>query len=310
MTTQNDKPKKKILILVAKEGDNKKAFVKRISDKLKNKAEFTLASISDLYFDIDQKNTYIEINGIPVTNFDLVYIRSAGSNYSILASTLALCLKEKGINYLDKAWAGGKPFGDKFTSLLKLALNGLPIFRTIYLLSHNVSSQKERIAKELGLPLVAKEVSTQRGVGVHKISSIEDFDKLPAVGVNGKENLYLFQEFVNFDTEYRILVLGGNARVWEIKTATVQGEFRHNVSLGATEEFLDINAIPEELKKLAEKSANALDLQVAGVDIAINKSTIGYHLIEVNRGPGFTYDDVNSPEMDEMAKYLLDEAGK
>ena len=101
-----------------------------------------------------------------------------------------------------------------------------------------------------------------------------------------------------------------SVKVWEKKTITVPGEFRHNVSLGATEEFLDINKIPDGLKTIAVKSAKALNLQVAGVDIAISKDGQRYHLIEVNRGPGFTYDDVLSPEMDEMAKFLEEEAKK
>jgi len=306
----DSKKQKKILVLVASVGENKVAFANHISKRLLGKAEVVLASISDLYFDIDHKNIYVEINGTPITEFDLVYIRSAGSKYSVLASTLAFCLKSLNINFLDTTWGEIKPVGNKFTSLVKLASENLPIFRTIYLLGHNLTKQKERVVKELGLPLIAKELSTQRGSGVHKISSINDFEKLPVTDSTGKENQYLFQEFVDFDTEYRILVLGGDARVWEVKTMTVKGVFRHNVSLGATEEFLDINAIPEDLKNLAVKSAKALNLQVAGVDIAINKSTIGYHLIEVNRGPGFTYNDISSPEMEEMAKFLLEESNK
>jgi D-alanine-D-alanine ligase-like ATP-grasp enzyme len=49
-------------------------------------------------------------------------------------------------------------------------------------------------------------------------------------------------------------------------------------------------------------------LQIAGVDIAEDQNTGKYYLIEVNRGPGFTYDTEVSPEMDQIAKFLKEEA--
>jgi glutathione synthase/RimK-type ligase-like ATP-grasp enzyme len=296
---------RKILILVGQISSNKETLTRHLKDKLSGSADVTLANISDLYFDIDQKNVYVEINGTPITDFDLVYFRSVGT-HSVLAATLSICLTSLKINFMDTIWAEIRPVGNKFTSLVKLAIDHLPIFRSIYIAGNNVEKNKGKIVDKLGLPLIAKELSTQRGRGVYKIAEVADFDKLPE-----KENMqYLFQEFVDFDTEYRLLVLGEDVRVWEKKVVTAPGEFRHNVSLGATEEFLAIKKIPQELKELAIKSAKSLGLQVAGVDISIEKQGLGYHLIEVNRGPGFTYDDKLSTEMDELAKFLDREANK
>jgi len=80
--------------------------------------------------------------------------------------------------------------------------------------------------------------------------------------------------------------------------------------LGAREEFLDIEKIPDDLAKIAEDAAIKLNLQIAGVDVAADKNTGKYYLIEVNRGPGFTYDTEVSPEMDEIAKFLKEETEK
>ena len=68
-------------------------------------------------------------------------------------------------------------------------------------------------------------------------------------------------------------------------------------------EFLD-SSIMEEANDIAIKGARALDLDVAGVDICIEKITNQPWIIEVNRGPGIDYDTEFSPEMSEFARFL------
>jgi glutathione synthase/RimK-type ligase-like ATP-grasp enzyme len=300
---------KKILILVDKIGPKKELFTQYIAERLGEKAHITLARFSDIYFQIDDKNILVEIAGRDIIGYDLVYFRRAGDQFSGLALNLAVYLASKGVNFVDKSWAEAGPLGSKFTSLTKLAVNHLPIIKSIYVWKENILENKKRIIKELGLPLVAKELSTQRGKGVHKICSARDFDKLPMVDSRGGSNQYLFQKYVELKDEYRLLVLGDGVGVWEKKIVTTEGEFRHNVSLGATEEFLKIKDIPSNLEKIAVNGAKALNVQIAGVDIATDKVTGEYYLIEINRGPGFTYDTKISPEMDELAKYLGKESG-
>jgi len=301
---------KKILILVGIKGPKKGIFVTDIASRIGKDVEITLAEFSDLYFSISDKNIYVEISEVPITDFDLVYFRHVGGGFSIMAATLATCLKVKNIKFIDSSWGEIGPLGSKFTSLVKLCTLGLPIIKSIYVRQKQIDKYKERIVKELGLPLIAKELSMQRGKGVYKIESILDFEKLPAKSSTGSDNQFLFQEYKNLGDEYRVLVLGQKVAVWEKKILTVDGEFRHNVSLGAREEFLDLDKIPTTLSKIAIDAAVKLNLQIAGVDIAKDKNTGKYYLIEVNRGPGFTYDTNVSPEMDQIAKFLKEETEK
>jgi glutathione synthase/RimK-type ligase-like ATP-grasp enzyme len=301
---------KKILILVGVKGPKKEIFVKDMIARIGKDVDITLAEFSDLYFSISEKDIYVEVNKTPITDFDLVYFRRAGGGFSIMAATLATCLKAKNIKFIDSSWGEIGPLGSKFTSLVKLSTLGLPIIKTIYVRQKQIGTYKERIAKELGFPLVAKELSMQKGKGVYKIESLEDFAKLPPKSLGGSDNQFLFQEYKNLGDEYRVLVLGQRVGVWEKKILTVEGEFRHNVSLGAREEFLELDKIPSDLAKIATDAAIKLNLQIAGVDIAVDKSTGKYHLIEVNRGPGFTYDTNVSPEMDQVADFLKGETEK
>ena len=298
---------KKILVLVGVKGPKKEVFVKDIEEKVGKDIDIVLAEFSDLYFSISDKNIYVEVNGTPITDFDLVYFRRAGGGFSIVAATLATCLKAKNIKFIDSSWGEIGPLGSKFTSLVKLCAEGLPIIKSIYVRQKQIGKYSQRIAAELGLPLIAKELSMQKGKGVYKIESIAGFAELPPKNSHGSDNQFLFQEYKNLGDEYRVLVLGQKAGVWEKKILTVEGEFRHNVSLGAREEFLPLNKIPADLAKIATDAAIKLNLQIAGVDIAKDKNTGKYYLIEVNRGPGFTYDTSVSPEMDQIAKFLRKE---
>jgi glutathione synthase/RimK-type ligase-like ATP-grasp enzyme len=301
---------RKILILVGIKGPKKEIFVNEISERIGKDVEVVLAEFSDLYFSISEKRIDVEIGGTSITEFSLVYFRRAGGGFSIMAATLATCLKAKGIKFIDSSWGEIGPLGSKFTSLVKLSVLGLPIINSIYVRHKQMDKYKEKIVTELGLPLIAKELSMQKGKGVYKIDTIEDFAKLPEKSDAGSDNEFLFQEFKNLGEEYRVLVLGKKVGVWEKKILTVEGEFRHNVSLGAREEFMELEKIPEDLAKIAIDAAIKLNLQIAGVDIAEDTNTGKYYLIEVNRGPGFTYDTNVSPEMDQIAKFLREETNE
>ena len=281
--------------------------MKHVSEKLNNNINITLAKFSDIYFEIDDKDTVVEVNGVDISKYDLVYFRRAGNRFSGVASNIAVCLKAKDINFIDKSWAEVGPMGSKFTALIKLSLNHLPIIKSIYVWKEEMFKNRERIIKTLGLPLIAKELSTQRGKGVFKIASAKDFDDLPMKDSRGGLNQYFFQKYTDIGDEFRLLVLEERVGVWEKKIVTVKDEFRHNVSLGATEEFLKIRDLPPKLEKIAVDGAKALNVQIAGVDIAADKKTGQFRLIEINRGPGFTYDTKISPEMDELTKYLEEE---
>lgn len=299
---------KKILILVDKIGEKKELFSHLISQRLGDGIQLEMARFSDLYFEVWGENVIVEVNQAPITDYSLVYIRRAGDKYSVTAATLALCLGKLGIKFIDLTWKEIGPLGSKYTSLVKLSLAGFPVFPSVYANQSTIGVYPAKIAGRLGLPLVAKELSMQRGKGVYLIKKTEDFKSLPLTDKHGGGNHFLFQKYIDIEREYRLLVLGERVRVWEEKIIAETEEFRHNVALGAKEKFMPINELPAEMEKIAVGGAKVLNLQIAGADMAVEKKTGKIYLIEVNRGPGFTYDIGISPEMDELAGYLDSEA--
>lgn len=294
---------KKILILVDKIGPKKRLFSDLISKKIGSGVEVKLARFADLAFYISVGHVEVTIEEEDITNYNLVYFRRAGCDFSIMAATLASALDFLGINYIDRTFGNIGPLGSKMTSLVRLATGGLPIIPTFYCWNEKIKDQVQQITERFEYPLVAKELGTQLGRGVYKIAKKADFYYLPLRSKNKSENQYLFQKMIGKQEEFRLLVLGDKVAVAERKIAA-KDEFRSNVALGAKEEFFDPSKLSEEVKDIAVKAAQLLKIDVAGVDILIEANTHKPWLLEVNRGPGFTYNDKQSPEMDELAKFL------
>jgi hypothetical protein len=69
--------------------------------------------------------------------------------------------------------------------------------------------------------------------------------------------------------------------------------------------FLDLYCATQNANKIALKSAAILGLDIAGVDLAIEKLTKKIFIIEVNKGPGIEPDARTSPELKAFSDYLL-----
>lgn len=166
----------------------------------------------------------------------------------------------------------------------------------------------DKIIGKLGTPIIAKDFSLQRNSGIFKVQNKEDFNKLIGKAVKGKEEQFLFQEFLDLEREFRLLVMGDKVRVAHTKAVRDYSGFEVIDPTPASNlTFINPDQIPEEMKDLAVKAAKALDTEIAGVDVCEEKGTGKYYILEVNRGPGFWHDPEKSPELSELAKYFSEE---
>lgn len=295
----------KILILVGKSASNINSFYTKLTELIPKEYEVEKAYFEDILIDIEDKSVSITINKIDIASYDLVYFRRAGAEFLWLAATIALYLDSHNVIYHDSAYRDSG-LGNKLYSLVKLAINGLPVIPTMFCYKGNIIANADTIIEKLGLPLVVKDLHSQRGLGVSLIKEKADIVKI-ATDNPGKR--YMFQKFINKKEEYRVLVLGETVGSYEVKTSTDPNEFRNNVSLGATEDFKEIEGMTEEVKYVSVKSAKVLRIEVAGVDVILDVDGVVW-VLEVNRGPGFTYDSDESPEMKSVAKYFSDVLSK
>lgn len=297
---------KNILMLVNRTVTNKNSLYEGLIEKLPPDVKLDIAHFEDITIDIEEKNVSVFINHKVILEYDLVYFRRAGSEFIRLAATIAVYLESCGKKYFDSTYKEVGPVGAKLTALLKLSLAGLPVIPTFFCYRENILESADMIVEKFGLPIVAKDLFSQRGRGVFLIKEKKDFGELLARFPVKK---FLFQKFINKKEEFRVLVLDDKIGSYERKTSLDPNEFRNNVSLGAKEDFMEICEISEEVKDISIKSAKTLKIEVAGVDVTVDVNNKIW-VLEVNRGPGFTYKSAASCEVANIADFFAEEVRK
>jgi len=290
---------KKILILVSRYGINLK-LADFLKEDLKSKSRVFYHTFSDVSVAIHGGRVDVSVAGTSLLDFDLVYFRKVGKKYLPLAGAIALCLERESIPYIDSVFGNIGPIGNKLYSLTRLCISGLPVIPTLYYPMDSVKKNIKKIERQLGYPFIAKDVSLQGLKGVYSIKNRSEMDKL----LSKDSTNYIFQKFVNIKKEYRLLVLGGEVKVVHTKVPRTYENFKVDyLSRNSKEKFLNVKNLSGELTEIAVKSARALELEIAGVDLAVltdNKPV----LIEANRGPAFSSDLTVSPEYREVSRFL------
>lgn len=160
-----------------------------------------------------------------------------------------------------------------------LTAAGLPVPRTLALRNpEHIDSAIELLG---GPPIVVKLHPGTQGVGVAICETVRSIrSTVEAFWSLNRE--VLLQEFIAeaAGTDVRMFVVDGKL-VGAMRRTAPTAEFRSNLHRGGTAEALEVD---EELRDVAVRAADAMDLLVAGVDIL--ESNRGPLIMEVNPSPG------------------------
>jgi gamma-F420-2:alpha-L-glutamate ligase len=170
---------------------------------------------------------------------------------------------------------------DKLQTLQMLSASGLPIPRTILA---KFPVDIDVIERELGFPVVVKTLRSTRGAGVVLCQDREQFDNLASLlGDSNPSADFIFQKYIrsSHGRDVRLLVIGGKVAA-AMERRSRNGGFKSNISLGGTGASI---TPPPEMADLAVKAAEALRLDIAGVDVLYDER--GYRICEANSSPGF-----------------------
>jgi gamma-F420-2:alpha-L-glutamate ligase len=142
----------------------------------------------------------------------------------------------------------------------------------------------ELVEQTLGFPLIVKTLHGALGSGVFLIENPQSFDDLMTLVHETQPNiLMIFQKFVasSKGRDLRVFVVQGKV-IAAMQRIAKDGDFKANFSQGGKVEKFEID------KKAAEisiKTAEALNIQVAGIDLLFTEN--GYTICEANTFPGF-----------------------
>jgi RimK family alpha-L-glutamate ligase len=248
--------------------------------RLKEEARFLgheveAVALRDLSFTVDAQGRRASLHGADVLEGrDCLYLRHF---YPYFAETLLLAemAAGRGISVVERRLAEGHFVQNKMYDYWKLADAGLPVPRVFQ--TFRAGNAKD-LLPGVGAPFVAKGVHGARGRYVFKVERPSDIAENLSDDLVGAFN---FQEFLEIEAEYRVIVIGGRA-IGAMRKFNPEGDFRHNMSVGAEGE---IAVLPAPLLELCERAAVLLGREFAGVDLAIAAGKP--YILEVNRRPGF-----------------------
>lgn len=193
---------------------------------------------------------------------------------------LAQYLKSRGIKVFDNNLFTHKYSINKVFDITKLIFAGVPVPDFYH--SRTYEGLYE-YAKDMKYPAIIKTAGTGKGVAIYMVKNeaemIVELKKREDERV--KPRKIVIQNYVDYKYDLRVLVIGEN--MYCMRRLPKEGDFRANFSLGGSVENFRLT---DEIRNLSRKAIEAIGLQVAGVDVLIDKND-KMCILEVNHTPGF-----------------------
>ena len=170
---------------------------------------------------------------------------------------------------------------NKFLTLQALSAARIPVPETVFI--NSSEGFKDAIERLGGYPVVAKQVSGRQGEGIVLVETNDDAESVARDHLDRRKGL-LVQRFIPpaGRQDIRVLVVGGKA-IGAMELRPKEGDFRANFHLSKESRSKDLSL---EQEKIALNAASAVGLEIAGVDLIVDKKD-RVSVIEVNYSPGF-----------------------
>jgi len=247
---------------------------------------------------LSNKKRGVFYNGRNVLNDPKIIIPRIGTSVTQHGSNIVKEFELNGIKSTASA-SGIVLSQNKVQSLQLLSKHKIPIPDTIFSVNpEDISNQINLLG---GAPIVIKLLEGTQGKGVILADSIPSAKSIIDT-FYGMHQRVLLQEFVkeSKSEDIRAFVVGDKV-VTAMKRIGAKNDFRSNIHQGGRGE---IAKLTDKEKEIAIKSAQLLNLPIAGVDLIRSKR--GPLVLEVNSTPGLqgieTFTKVNVAE--EIIKYI------
>jgi glutathione synthase/RimK-type ligase-like ATP-grasp enzyme len=235
----------------------------------------------------------IQCRGVDLKDYDYVWIQYSWRSHD-LAYAIAVYLDSFGVRH-----SFVEPAFSKLVDSVRFELNGNHVPDTFFCFNEDMVDQAQKAEEVCGYPMIVKDTKGECGIDVFLVNDKKEFIELAEKLPIGKK--FLCQRYIPNTFDYRIIVGNDKVLLGE-KRIRGKGEYRNNVSLGAKEEFIPLESIPDGVKERAIASTKTLGLPWTGVDIVTDEVTGKDYVLEVNRRPGIT---AGSPEAAVVAEFLV-----
>lgn len=220
-----------------------------------------------------------------LTDFDLVYLGISSNKTRWDWYTVCEYLNEKGVvivneKVVDKSY---KLWLSASSDYIKQVQNNIPTPKSTIIYT---KSSLKYVINNYDFPLIVKISGKglgRKGKGVYKVNSILELKKIISDNPNAEK--FTIREFIKNTGDIRVFCVGYKA-IGAMKRVPKKGEFKANISQGASGEVYNLNG-NKQVKDISEKLSKLTKTQVSGVDVIIDEETNKPYVLEINPNPQF-----------------------
>ena len=229
------------------------------------------------YMNIMSSNPEIHYNGDAIRGVDAIIPR-IGASVSFYGTAVVRQFEVMGVYSVNESVAIGRS-RDKLRASQLLSRKGIGLPKTGF--ASAPGDTEDLLNLVGGAPVVIKLLEGTQGVGVVLAETRKAAESVVEAFRGLKAN-FIVQEFIKEagGADLRCFVIGDKVVASMIRQGK-EGEFRSNLHRGGTAKLVKIT--PEE-RRTAVRSAKAMGLNVAGVDLL--RAARGPVVMEVNSSPG------------------------
>ncbi|MBC7426140.1 MAG: 30S ribosomal protein S6--L-glutamate ligase [Bacteroidia bacterium] len=251
---------------------------KRLEEAAKERGHDTrVISHTHCYVVMEMDKPTIFFNNKPITKVDAVIPR-IGSSVTYYGSAIIRQFEMQKV-YTTLTSNALIRSRDKLETLQLLSMEGIGIPKTVF--ARHPDDIDHVIKQVGGAPLIIKLIQGTQGLGV-VLADTKKAAKSVIEAFHGMSANFLVQEFIKEakGADIRAFVVGDKV-VGAMKRQGSEDEFRSNLHRGGKGSTI---ILTKDEERIAVKAAQALGLEIAGVDLL--QSERGPLIIEVNSSPG------------------------
>lgn len=284
-----------------------KEFAARLAADFGDRFSLQIANYDDIAFTFEPgaPKAFLLDGDVPLSNFDLIYIKSY-RNLAERATTLVACLKAEGIPFIGEELASAMSL-TKLSQYARLCADNLPLPKAMFVATPLLETSYDRIVASLGTPFVLKDIG---GRGGELNFLIRDKERLAQVVHDHADVSFVAQTFIANDGDVRVLVVGGKAAMVIGRARLDDSTHLNNTSQGAAATTQTLDEFGAENAALAERAAALFKREIAGVDVMFEKTTGKAYILEVNSCPQVASGAFINEKTALMGEYLAREAAR
>ncbi|HUC90247.1 MAG TPA: ATP-grasp domain-containing protein [Patescibacteria group bacterium] len=292
---------KKVLLLFSKlsivEGlTHPDDLVKLLNESGEN-IEASAATLEDLifYFDGDKAEIMVD-HEHKLGDYQAVYFRhwSLAPGHGLAAARYC---KLRGIPFVDKEVlrTGSQ---NKISQYMNLYEAKVDIPKTLI---GNTKRLEESYAEfGFSFPMILKSISGTRGQDNYLARDQQAMRRIFAQNPNV---IFVMQEFIANDGDYRVIVMGDEV-VAVIRRQATGDTHLNNTSQGGSAKLVPVTDLPSEVCEMSVRAAKFFGRDIAGVDIVKSLDNGKYYCFEVNRAPQIEHSSFEHEKAVLLARYL------